>query len=132
MKWTPENMNILWETLFETHNLTIDIDKMATVWPNDDEKPTARAIKERLEKFRRNLKNGGSTITFSMGGKRANTESPEANRVKKRRGPVKKYAAGNGETGGDEGGAQGGDEMGLSVKKEEEGELGGVFGGDVV
>ncbi|PYI32047.1 hypothetical protein BP00DRAFT_165475 [Aspergillus indologenus CBS 114.80] len=126
MKWTPENMNILWETLFETHNLTIDIDKMAAVWPNDDEKPTARAIKERLEKFRRNLKNGGSTITFSMGGKRANTESPEANRVKKRRVPVKKAAA----TAADDGMVKGGDEKGLGIKKEAE--EGGGLGGDVV
>ncbi|PWY91690.1 hypothetical protein BO94DRAFT_583624 [Aspergillus sclerotioniger CBS 115572] len=69
MRWTLENEHVLWRTIFETQNLTLDLDKIAEAWPGDD-MPTARAIKEHLEKFRRGLKSGNS-VTFSMGGKRA-------------------------------------------------------------
>ncbi|PYH42278.1 uncharacterized protein BP01DRAFT_385596 [Aspergillus saccharolyticus JOP 1030-1] len=130
MKWTPENMNVLWETLFETHDLTIDVDKMAATWPTphpDDEKPTPRAIKERLEKFRRNLKNGGSSITFSMGTKRAggpSPESPQKTPPKKKKRVSKKAVPGKGNVASEEKGSLDGDRQGGAGEQGSAGNVG--------
>ncbi|RAL15785.1 uncharacterized protein BO97DRAFT_458675 [Aspergillus homomorphus CBS 101889] len=133
MRWTPENMSILWETFFESHNLTIDVDKMAAIWPNPitlvadgEEKPTARAIKERLEKFRRNLKNGG--ITFSMGTKRASNQdspakaTPKKKRVTKKMKDEAKVKAEEDETLHDSGDEDIAAKDGTTIVKEEDGD----------
>ncbi|KAJ5092480.1 hypothetical protein NUU61_007350 [Penicillium alfredii] len=52
MRWTQENENILWKTLFTTQKLNIDLDKLASNWPGD-EKPTPKALKEHLSKYRK-------------------------------------------------------------------------------
>ncbi|OOF99279.1 hypothetical protein ASPCADRAFT_2702 [Aspergillus carbonarius ITEM 5010] len=88
MRWTLENEHVLWRTIFETQNLTLDLDKIAEAWPGDD-KPTARAVKEHLEKFRRGLKSGNS-VTFSMGGKRAADDDGAIATPRKKRTPKKK------------------------------------------
>ncbi|PYI02463.1 hypothetical protein BO78DRAFT_422509 [Aspergillus sclerotiicarbonarius CBS 121057] len=87
MRWTLENEHVLWRTIFETQNLTLDLDKIADAWPGDD-KPTARAIKEHLEKFRRGLKSGNS-VTFSMSGKRGADDDSAVSTPRKKRTPKK-------------------------------------------
>ncbi|BCR87304.1 uncharacterized protein ACHE_31291S [Aspergillus chevalieri] len=65
MRWTTENENILWRTIFQTQNLTFELDKVSQAWPGSD-KPTPKAIKEKLDKYRRA---GNNKVTFSMGPK---------------------------------------------------------------
>ncbi|RAL01235.1 uncharacterized protein BO80DRAFT_444681 [Aspergillus ibericus CBS 121593] len=83
MRWTLENEHVLWRTIFETQNLTLDLDKIAEAWLGDD-KPTARAIKEHLEKFRKGSKSGNS-MTFSMSRKRAGGDDSAVPTPRKKR-----------------------------------------------
>lgn len=49
MSWTAENDRILLFKLIETHNITVQAQKIADAWPEDAPvKPTGRAIKERF------------------------------------------------------------------------------------
>ncbi|XHF98524.1 hypothetical protein AWENTII_002072 [Aspergillus wentii] len=74
MRWTQENEQILWKTIFETQSFHIDLDKLSKAWPGED-KPSPKALEGQLSKYRKNLK-GDNTITFSLGSKRsANSES---------------------------------------------------------
>ncbi|PYH34164.1 uncharacterized protein BO87DRAFT_425942 [Aspergillus neoniger CBS 115656] len=81
MRWTPENEELLWRTIFETQTLTLDLDKIAEGWPGDD-KPTAKALKEHLAKYRKGIKSG---ISFSMNWKRPADDSSATPTPKKRR-----------------------------------------------
>ncbi|PWY68393.1 hypothetical protein BO70DRAFT_400314 [Aspergillus heteromorphus CBS 117.55] len=90
MRWTLDNEHVLWRTIFETQSLTLDLDKIADAWPGD-EKPTARAIKEHLEKFRRNL-TSGNTVTFSMKPKRPAEASGASPSPRKKRATKKQDA----------------------------------------
>ncbi|KAI9653841.1 MAG: hypothetical protein M1821_006872 [Bathelium mastoideum] len=55
VKWGTDNDHRLLLTIISTHKLTIDSKKVAENWPKDcgGEKPTARAISERLFKIRK-------------------------------------------------------------------------------
>ncbi|KAL5361994.1 hypothetical protein BJX96DRAFT_176743 [Aspergillus floccosus] len=70
MRWTPENIEILFRTVCETQNLTINVVKVASNWPateSEEEKgPTPKAIKEFLGKYKKTVKPGASlNISFS-------------------------------------------------------------------
>ncbi|GKZ36403.1 hypothetical protein AbraIFM66950_007474 [Aspergillus brasiliensis] len=85
MRWTPQNEELLWQTIFETQTLNLDLDKIAEGWPGYD-KPTAKALKEHLGKYRKGIKSG---ITFSMNAKRPGddgsvTPSPRKKRAAKK------------------------------------------------
>ncbi|CAK48250.1 hypothetical protein CBS115989_5502 [Aspergillus niger] len=90
MRWTPENEDLLWRTIFETQTLNLDLDKIAEGWPGDD-KPTAKALKEHLGKYRKGIKSG---ITFSMNVKRPADDSSATPSPKKRRAATKQKAKG--------------------------------------
>ncbi|CAI7613574.1 unnamed protein product [Penicillium pancosmium] len=53
VRWTAENDQILLAKMIEAHDFSVDTAKMATLWPGDEEsRPTARAIKERIAKIK--------------------------------------------------------------------------------
>jgi len=53
VRWTAENDHLLLLTLLETHQIKVDGEKIRTAWPEKaGEKPTARAIKERIVKIK--------------------------------------------------------------------------------
>lgn len=138
MRWTAENENIvclsyrtgnpsyptnsasvppqLWRTVFQTHTLHLELDKVSEAWRElilppsflllffififlkekqprlthylstaGDEKPTPKAIKEKLDKYRRN--NTTNNVTFSMG-KNPSTPSPRKTRARKPTAPA--------------------------------------------
>ncbi|KAL2852503.1 hypothetical protein BJY01DRAFT_244501 [Aspergillus pseudoustus] len=60
MRWTPEKDQLLLLKILETHNLSVDTKKVAEAWPSNEEKPTARAITERLVKMRAIVKANAS------------------------------------------------------------------------
>ncbi|KAL3476807.1 hypothetical protein BJX99DRAFT_258141 [Aspergillus californicus] len=68
VKWTPEKDQLLLLKILETHNLQVDVKKVAEAWPNDKEKPTPRAITERLVRMRALARNNsGNASHFSIG-----------------------------------------------------------------
>ncbi|KAL3452069.1 hypothetical protein BJX65DRAFT_303782 [Aspergillus insuetus] len=69
MRWTEENKEILWNTIFKTQSFHIDLDVVSATWPGD-EKPTPKALKEHLGKYRKSL-GGDNKITFGMSAKRS-------------------------------------------------------------
>ncbi|KAK6528743.1 hypothetical protein TWF694_003982 [Orbilia ellipsospora] len=84
MKWTAENDHLLLLTLLETHNIKVDGDKIHAAWPKSaGEKPTARAVRERIIKIR-SITGTGNTPT------KVNTGSHVNNGVKKESSPKKK------------------------------------------
>ncbi|KAF2678466.1 hypothetical protein K458DRAFT_435902 [Lentithecium fluviatile CBS 122367] len=52
MSWTPENDRLLLLKIIETHAITVNAEAIVKAWPDKGEKPTARAIKERIVKLR--------------------------------------------------------------------------------
>ncbi|KAL4931639.1 uncharacterized protein BDV17DRAFT_288703 [Aspergillus undulatus] len=65
MRWTKEAEETLWQTIFKTqpfHLTRQDRQSMAR-------KPTPKALKEHLQKYRKNLA-GEISITFDMGSKK--------------------------------------------------------------
>ncbi|RHZ65664.1 uncharacterized protein CDV56_107630 [Aspergillus thermomutatus] len=89
MRWTPENDQLLLLKILETHDLSVDTNKVASAWPGTDEneKPTPRAIRERLVKMRQIVKAFGSD-GFSIGGK-TGSETSTPKKAKKTATPVK-------------------------------------------
>ncbi|KAI9372155.1 hypothetical protein BJX61DRAFT_542980 [Aspergillus egyptiacus] len=64
IRWTPQ----LDQLILETHHLSVDTKKVAEAWPADQERPTPRAITERLVKMRQMAKsNAGKQGHFSIG-----------------------------------------------------------------
>ncbi|KAK0662871.1 hypothetical protein DIS24_g1784 [Lasiodiplodia hormozganensis] len=54
MKWTPDKDQLMFMMLLKTHNISINYGAIAQAWPDDQgEKPTPRAISERLIKMRK-------------------------------------------------------------------------------
>ncbi|RHZ72345.1 hypothetical protein CDV55_104519 [Aspergillus turcosus] len=89
MRWTPENDQLLLLKILETHELSVDANKVAAAWPgtDDNEKPTPRAIKERLVKMRQIVKASGGD-GFAIGVK-AGSETSTPKKPKKTATPVK-------------------------------------------
>ncbi|KAF3479815.1 uncharacterized protein GIQ15_06791 [Arthroderma uncinatum] len=54
MRWTSENDQLLLIKFIETHDITVDTKKISEAWPatSDDNRPTPRAITERIHKIR--------------------------------------------------------------------------------
>ncbi|KAL2001445.1 hypothetical protein VTN02DRAFT_1761 [Thermoascus thermophilus] len=80
MKWTPENDHILLLKILETHEISLDVKKVAAAWPGTDDgaKPTPRAITERLVRLRQMVKSGGSA-NFSIGKGKGTPRKPGSN-----------------------------------------------------
>ncbi|KAI9763019.1 MAG: hypothetical protein M4579_000082 [Chaenotheca gracillima] len=54
VKWTPDNDQILLLKILETHpSMSVDTSLVSAAWPQDREKPSPRAITERLVKIRK-------------------------------------------------------------------------------
>ncbi|GFF35295.1 hypothetical protein IFM61606_02852 [Aspergillus udagawae] len=89
MRWTPENDQLLLLKILETHDLSVDTNKVASAWPGADEneKPTPRAIRERLVKMRQIVKASGSD-GFTIGSK-TGSETSTPKKAKKTATPVK-------------------------------------------
>ncbi|KAH1272292.1 hypothetical protein KXW98_003903 [Aspergillus fumigatus] len=85
MRWTSENDQLLLLKILETHDLSVDTNKVAAAWPgtDDNDKPTPRAIRERLVKMRQIVKASGSG-GFTIGG--SDTSTPK--KAKKTATPV--------------------------------------------
>ncbi|KAJ5989198.1 hypothetical protein N7481_004408 [Penicillium waksmanii] len=63
VRWTAENDQILLAKMIEAHDFSVDTAKMATLWPGDEEsRPTARAIKERIAKIKEISKTSSASI----------------------------------------------------------------------
>ncbi|KAF9884614.1 hypothetical protein FE257_001436 [Aspergillus nanangensis] len=74
MRWTLENEAKLLRVLLETQNIVINPAKIVEGWDGDEEKPTIKAIKEHLGKFKKTLKPGASlSLTGKTGGESANS-----------------------------------------------------------
>ncbi|EAW08475.1 uncharacterized protein ACLA_032100 [Aspergillus clavatus NRRL 1] len=119
MRWTSENDQLLLLKILETHELSVDSNKVAAAWPGTDpnERPTPRAIRERLVKMRQIVKASGSD-GFSIGGNTAgNTPTPK--KTRKNTTPAKTPASGKRKRGG---------KAGLAVG--ENGDLAPEYGGN--
>ncbi|KAL2796391.1 hypothetical protein BJX66DRAFT_336143 [Aspergillus keveii] len=84
MRWTEENKEILWNTIFKTQSFYIDLDVVSATWPGD-EKPTPKALKEHLSKYRKSL-GGENKITFGMSAKRSPDDGVPVGKSRKRTG----------------------------------------------
>ncbi|PLB45245.1 hypothetical protein P170DRAFT_479764 [Aspergillus steynii IBT 23096] len=73
MKWTPENDQLLLLKILETHDLSVDTKRVADAWPiNEDsgkknDRPTPRAITERLVRMRQIVKSTGTGTSSTDG-----------------------------------------------------------------
>ncbi|KAL2004825.1 hypothetical protein VTN00DRAFT_3098 [Thermoascus crustaceus] len=79
MKWTPENDHVLLLKILETHDISVDVKKVAAAWPDTDDgaKPTPRAITERLVRLRQMVKSSGAN--FSIGEGKGTPRKPRSN-----------------------------------------------------
>ncbi|KAI9807611.1 MAG: hypothetical protein M1825_005551 [Sarcosagium campestre] len=79
VKWTPDNDQVLLLKILETHpTISVDASAVANAWPADREKPTARAISERLVKIR---KTAGVQLSITRAGNGTPTTSPKRKRL---------------------------------------------------
>ncbi|KAB8212474.1 hypothetical protein BDV34DRAFT_218847 [Aspergillus parasiticus] len=89
MRWTPENDQLLLLKILETHDLSVDTKRVAEAWPGTDSsnRPTPRAITERLVKMRQMVKaaNNGADGHFSIG-RGAGTNPSSATATPRKRG----------------------------------------------
>ncbi|KAL6231058.1 hypothetical protein BDW75DRAFT_248198 [Aspergillus navahoensis] len=69
MRWTPENDQLLLLKILETHDIRLDPKKVAEVWPTIEgqDKPTPRAITERLVRMRAMIKPVNSNSSSLIG-----------------------------------------------------------------
>ncbi|KAL4929234.1 uncharacterized protein BDV17DRAFT_77814 [Aspergillus undulatus] len=74
VKWTAERDQLLLLKILETHDLKLDPKKVVAAWPGEaKDKPTPRAITERLVRIRQNIKdasgksNEGTKLTIASG-----------------------------------------------------------------
>ncbi|KAB8216087.1 hypothetical protein BDV33DRAFT_194648 [Aspergillus novoparasiticus] len=86
MRWTPENDQLLLLKILETHDLSVDTKRVAEAWHSSN-RPTPRAITERLVKMRQMVKaaNNGADGHFSIG-KGAGTNPSGATATPRKRG----------------------------------------------
>ncbi|KAL2853022.1 hypothetical protein BJX68DRAFT_265261 [Aspergillus pseudodeflectus] len=69
MRWTPEKDQLLLLKILETHQLAVDTKRIAEAWPAGEDKPTPRAITERLVRMRAMVKSTASA-SGSPGGEK--------------------------------------------------------------
>ncbi|KAK3170003.1 hypothetical protein OEA41_009388 [Lepraria neglecta] len=91
IKWTPEIDQILLLKILETSNVNADVKAISAAWPDNFEKPTPRAITERLVKIRGTAKSAGAASHFSVSGAKTTSQggTPRKPRAQKPNG-VKK------------------------------------------
>ncbi|KAL3459118.1 hypothetical protein BJX64DRAFT_291515 [Aspergillus heterothallicus] len=82
MRWNEENKEILWNTIFKTQSFHLDLDTISAEWPGE-EKPTPKAIKEFLGRYRKSL-GGDNKITFGMNAKRAGEDGIPTGKPRKK------------------------------------------------
>ncbi|RDW70906.1 uncharacterized protein DSM5745_08417 [Aspergillus mulundensis] len=92
MRWTEDAEKMLWQTIFNTQSFHLELHKIAEGWPGD-EKPTAKALKEHLQKYRKEL-GSDCKVTFGMTSKASAGEGSVPVTPRKRATPKK--AAGDG------------------------------------
>ncbi|KAL4745295.1 hypothetical protein BDW72DRAFT_211535 [Aspergillus terricola var. indicus] len=86
MKWTPEKDQLLLLKILETHDFRLDPKKVAEVWPTieNQDKPTPRAITERLVRIRAMVKPGKSNNSSMIcSGSGSSSSSPVSKRGRK-------------------------------------------------
>lgn len=78
MRWTPDKDQLMFLMLLKTHNISINYNAIAEAWPADqDEKPTARAISERLIKMRKQVAaSGGGSVASAVVKSRSVNSTP--------------------------------------------------------
>ncbi|KAL4938395.1 hypothetical protein BDV06DRAFT_226026 [Aspergillus oleicola] len=96
MRWTKEAEETLWQTIFNTQTINLELDKISEAWPEND-KPTPKALKEHLQRYR---KAGECKVTFSLGKKGAASGGNSAPATPRKRGTAAKKT--NGTDGGTE------------------------------
>ncbi|KAJ0421966.1 hypothetical protein BJY00DRAFT_311677 [Aspergillus carlsbadensis] len=69
MRWTPEKDQLLLLKILETHQLAVDTKRVAEAWPSGEDKPTPRAITERLVRMRAMVKSSASASGTTGGEK---------------------------------------------------------------
>ncbi|KAL2041777.1 hypothetical protein N7G274_005561 [Stereocaulon virgatum] len=74
IKWTPEIDQILLLKILETSQVNADVKAIAAAWPTNHEKPTPRAITERLVKIRNGSKATGTASHFSVSGSKTGSQ----------------------------------------------------------
>ncbi|KAL4782493.1 hypothetical protein BJX76DRAFT_358859 [Aspergillus varians] len=78
MKWTPETDQLLLLKILETHELKVNTAKVAEAWSPGQNRPTPRAITERLVRMRQMVKSSSAQGTeghFSIGSGASSTAS---------------------------------------------------------
>ncbi|KAJ5390879.1 uncharacterized protein N7496_001947 [Penicillium cataractarum] len=73
MRWNPSADQLLLLKIVETHDISVDTNKVAAAWPSSADGqpgPTPRAIKERLGKLRELARRSGSHVPAGSPGKR--------------------------------------------------------------
>ncbi|EKG16071.1 hypothetical protein MPH_06765 [Macrophomina phaseolina MS6] len=67
MRWTPDKDQLMLLMLLKTHNISINYGAIADAWPADQgEKPTPRAISERLIKMRKQIGSSGGQVAAAI------------------------------------------------------------------
>ncbi|ODM15304.1 hypothetical protein SI65_09245 [Aspergillus cristatus] len=82
VKWTPENDQLLLLKILETHDLSVNTKKVAEAWPATDakDKPTPRAITERLVRMRQTARaSSGNAGGFAIKSAPATPKKPRNN-----------------------------------------------------
>ncbi|KXG54206.1 uncharacterized protein PGRI_073500 [Penicillium griseofulvum] len=84
-------------TIIQTHQLSVDAAKVAEAWPvqDEDQKPTPRAIKERLTKIKEKIRARNPSVAASgtsspVTPKKRNTPQKKANNASAPAGPPRK------------------------------------------
>ncbi|KAL4967811.1 uncharacterized protein BDV14DRAFT_13741 [Aspergillus stella-maris] len=93
MRWTKKVEETLWQTIFNTQTIHLELDKISEGWP-EEEKPTPKALKEHLQRYR---KAGECKVTFSL--KSTGAGSVPATPKKRTTGAKKASAAAGAEAG---------------------------------
>ncbi|RAO74002.1 uncharacterized protein BHQ10_010014 [Talaromyces amestolkiae] len=81
MQWTLANERLLFLRILELSNTTVDYRKVSETWPNEDERPTARAVSEHIFKLKKLAKSGSagsSTAVSTPKTPRTKTITPRA------------------------------------------------------
>ncbi|MCJ1426390.1 hypothetical protein MMC29_004293, partial [Sticta canariensis] len=87
---TERSLQLLLKIL-ETSSVNVDVKAVAAAWPQDLEKPTPRAISERLVKIRGMAKSSGTAAHFSVSrGNKSNKSTPSPRKAAARRPAAKK------------------------------------------
>ncbi|THC89762.1 hypothetical protein EYZ11_010783 [Aspergillus tanneri] len=101
VRWSPEKDQLLLLKILETHDLSVDTKRVAEAWPTIEEngktadRPTPRAITERLVRMRQIVKStNGGDAHFSIGkGNSSGPSTPRKPRAGAAKTPSKKTPA---------------------------------------